>query len=524
MRRKPFAAVLLALLTAGCITPRATAGVIEVTVSADSERFEVSVPAGSTVQNALDISEVVLDELDRVDPPGYAVVTDGTMITVVRRVEQFEVEELTLPFSSQTIRNEGLPEGETRLLQPGQNGLEEITYRIVLEEGEEISRQAVKRSVVVEPKPEIIMIGAQAAYTPLALKGSLAYLTGGNAWVMQGNSGNRRPVVVSGDLDGQVFRVSPDGRWLLFSRRLEDEQDFNALWIVDLEATQAEPIDLDVRNVVHFADWSPDPGILAYSTVEPRQSAPGWQANNDLVLLTLSARGRVLRERQLLAPNPGGQYGWWGTSFMWAPDGIHLAYAQADGIGLVDTRDAEFEPIYEIVPLVTGSDWAWVPGLAWGSNSRTLYLVDHAAPIGIEDATASPAFDLVALSSPGASSVPLVARSGMFAYPSVSPSQIHPSGEISNQVAFLQAIAPLASESSSYRLMVMDRDGSNLRSLFPEAGQPGIAQGELAPPVWSPDGNRVALVYRGDVWIIDVATGAGQQLTGDGLATTLDWK
>jgi hypothetical protein len=201
-----------------------------------------------------------------------------------------------------------------------------------------------------------------------------------------------------------------------------------------------------------------------------------------------------------------------------------LAYARADGVGLIDTRDAEFEPTHDIVPLLTGSDWAWVPGLAWGSNSRTLYLVDHAAPVGIEDPTASPAFDLIALSSPGASGVPLVARTGMFAYPSVSPSEINPSGEISSQIAFLQAFSPLESESSSYRLMVMDRDGSNLRSLFPEAGQPGIAQDELAPPVWSPDGGRLAMVYRGDLWIIDVATGAGQPLTGDGLTTALDWK
>lgn len=524
MKAKSYATALLALLLASCATPRATAGVMQVTIRADDEQSEVSVPAGSTVQNALDLAGVELEELDRVDPPGYTVLIDGTLITVVRRAEQFEIEELTLPFSRQTIRNEGLPEGETRLLQAGQNGLEEITYRIVLEEGEEISRLPVKRSTVVEPRPEIIMIGAQAAYTPLGLDGTLAYISAGNAWVMRSNSANRGPVVVSGDLDGQVFRLSPDGRWLLFTRSLEDEQDFNGLWILDLEDPQAEPQDLEVRNIVHFADWSPKPGILAYSTVEPRQSPPGWQANNDLIVLTLSASGRVLRERQLLPTNPGGQYGWWGSSFSWAPDGNRLAYAQPDGVGLIDTRDGELEPVYEVVPLVTGSDWAWVPGLAWGSDSQTLYLIDHAEPIGFEDPSASPAFDLIALSSPDTLGLQLVARTGMFAYPSVSPGEITASGELSSQVAYLQAISPLESETSSYRLMVMDRDGSNLRLLFPELGQPGIAQAELAPPVWSPDGDRLAVVYRGDLWIIDLATGAGQQLTGDGLTTALDWK
>ncbi|MCK7522164.1 MAG: G5 domain-containing protein [Ignavibacteriales bacterium] len=38
------------------------------------------------------------------------------------------------------MRNESLPDGETRLVQAGVNGLQELTYRIVLENGEEISR------------------------------------------------------------------------------------------------------------------------------------------------------------------------------------------------------------------------------------------------------------------------------------------------------------------------------------------------------------------------------------------------
>ena len=72
--------------------------------------------------------------------------------------------------------------------------------------------------------------------------------------------------------------------------------------------------------------------------------------------------------------------------------------------------------------------------------------------------------------------------------------------------------------------MVMDRDGSNARAVFPNSGEQGIAQNELSPPSWSPDGNRLALIYRGDVWVVDPASGAGQQLTGDGLTIALDWK
>jgi hypothetical protein len=498
-----------------------------VEILVDGSTIDVAVPAGSTVQFVLDQGSVTLGELDRADPPTYTVVTDGTVITVTRRAERFEIEEIVLPFSRQTIRNEGLPEGETRLLQAGSNGLEEITYRIVEEEGDEMSRQPTRRTVVVEPRPEIIMIGTQAAHTPLIVQGTLAYLSGGNAWIIEGSSANRRPVVVSGDLDGQVFRLSPDSKWLLYTRGLDDESDdFNSLWVVDVEDEDANPIDLKARNIVHFADWAPDSDspILAYSTTEPRQSPPGWQANNDLILVNLSSGGRVLRESELLPPNPGGQYGWWGTSFVWAPDGVHIGYAQADSVGLIDSREPAFEPLHEIVPLLTGSDWAWVPGVAWGPNSRTLYLVNHAPPLGIEDPAASPAFDLVAISGPGEEPLQLAAQTGMFAYPSSSPVELEESGEIASRIAFLQALSPLESEASSYRLMVMDRDGSNAHAIFPVSGEPGIAQDDLSPPSWSPDGGRLALIYRGDVWIVDAASGSGQQLTGDGLTIALDWK
>jgi hypothetical protein len=520
--------LLFWLLAAACVGPRATAGTIQVGLEADGGRIDLSVPAGSTVQAAIALSGIQLGELDRIEPAAYAVLTDGARIQIWRRTERFEVETQVLPFSRQTIRNEGMPQGETRLLQAGANGLEQITYRVLEEEGELLTRQAVERRVTQEPMSEILMVGAQAAHSPLSLEGTLAYLSGGNAWIVEGNTANRKPVAVSGDLDGQVFSLSPNGRWLAFTRREPQDEagsDVNSLWVVDLADPLAEPLDTGARNVVHFADWAPDPGVsvLAFSTVEPRPSAPGWQANNDLVLLNLNASGRIVDRETLLPTNPGGQYGWWGTAFAWAPDGVHLAYARPDEVGLLDSRDPRALALHPLTPYLTGSDWAWVPGVAWGPNSRTLYLVDHGAPVGIEDPVSSPVFDLVALNWPGGSPVRIVGRVGMFAYPSASPVQVQESGEVAGRLAFLQALTPLKSEASSYRVMVMDRDGSNLRAVFPAEGEPGIGQAELAPPAWSPDGGRLAVLYRGDLWIVDVETGAGQPVTGDGLTVAIDW-
>jgi len=130
---------------------------------------------------------------------------------------------------------------------------------------------------------------------------------------------------------------------------------------------------------------------------------------------------------------------------------------------------------------------------------------------------ASPLFDLAALPLDGSSPIILTHRVGMFAYPAVSPKQ---KGDGYN-VAFLQALRPLESDQSQYRLSVMDRDSSNLRFIFPPQGDSGMTPQQV---IWSPDGSQIAMIYHGNLWIVDVATGTAQPLTSDGQVTTFDWK
>jgi hypothetical protein len=286
---------------------------------------------------------------------------------------------------------------------------------------------------------------------------------------------------------------------------------------------------LRVSNVVHFADWSPQPSggtvySIAYSTVEPRAAAPGWQANNDLQRITFTSSGRVINRETLIPENAGGQYGWWGTGFRWAPNGRMLAYARADSVGLIDLAKPTFESLLTFAPLQTLGDWAWVPGVAWGEAGTTLFLVSHGAPLGIESAGASPVFNLAALSTDGRLELTLVERTGMFANPSISPAVETPSGELAYQITYLQASAPLESEDSFYRISIIDRDGSNRRTIFPAEGDPGLAPEDLGTIAWSPDADRLATVYRGDLWLIDIATGIGQRITGDGQTTAYDWQ
>ena len=320
--------------------------------------------------------------------------TAGLSIVITRVREEFETKQVVVPFERQELRNESLPSGETRLVQAGQNGLNEITIRHVFENNVETGNSVVSETVLQQALPEIVMVGVQAPFAPISIPGSLVYLTGGNAWMMEESTSTRRPLVATADLDGYIFSLSPDGAWLLFTRKSTQppDQQINTLWAVSTSSQSAAPVNLGVSNIVHFADWQP--GVkyaIAYSTVEPHAAAPGWDANNDLHILPFE-NGRPGKTQDILDTNYGGVYPWWGMSFAWSPDGKNLAYSRPDGVGLVDIANAGLTNLVNITALNTHGDWAWTPGLAWGSDNHTLFLVTHNAPTGLIAPEESPNF------------------------------------------------------------------------------------------------------------------------------------
>jgi hypothetical protein len=116
----------------------------------------------------------------------------------------------------------------------------------------------------------------------------------------------------------------------------------------------------------------------------------------------------------------------------------------------------------------------------------------------------------------------------MFAYPLASPFQLQPSGDLEYQLAFLQAIFPAQSEASRYRLAVIDRDGSDRQVLFPAEDAAGLDPQQhwgAWSPAAMPDSGRfaIAVLYNGNLWLVDSLTGEAVQVTGDGLTSRVVW-
>lgn len=488
----------------------------QIFIEADGRRQSLTTEA-ATVRAALTAANITLGPLDRVKPDLYVQLEPGMVIVVTRVSEKIETERKPIPFERQTVINDALAPGETRLAQLGVNGEEEISIRVVYENGAEAGRAEVSRATVLEPAPEILVVGPVKSELPSTpIEGMLAYLSNGNAWLMRDSSGSRRALTTDGNLDSRVFSLSPDGRQLIYTRKLTDEigLPLNEVWVISTTIVGEQPLNLGLKNVLQ-AEWSPvvSRSIIAYSTAERTASLPGWRANNDLWLLDLSSPKS--KPVELVKANTQGLYPWWGSTFAWSPDGARLAYARADQIGLVSlalskTITASLTPLVDFTPLKTFSDWVWVPGLSWSPDGNFIAAVVHGPSLAGEPAEESQMFDLWLFSVDGKISAKMAEQVGMWANPAWGQAGI----------AFGEAVNPLQSVNSRYTIQLIDRDGSNKRQLFPFQDQPGVQFPEL---VWSPAAQTLLFVYNGDLYVIGSQGGPPRQLTTNSQASHLQW-
>jgi Tol biopolymer transport system component len=191
-------------------------------------------------------------------------------------------------------------------------------------------------------------------------------------------------------------------------------------------------------------------------------------------------------------------------------------WIHADGVGTVNLDTGELNTaLVTFKEFTPRSDWSWRTSVSWSPNGETLLGVVHGPPIGSESAERSPVFNIDVFAADGSFQGTVVEQSGIWSFPRYSPT-----GRL---IAYFRARQPLVSvpDSSEYDLFVADVDGSNARQLFPTTDQRGITQRDFA---WSPDGTQVALIFQGNLWVVDVISGVASQVTLDGSASRPVWR
>jgi len=468
-----------------------------------------------TVRGLLAERGLELGDLDWIEPDLWTEIYPGLTVTITR-VEELR-ERILIPYSQRILRDESRPPGEKRILTLGQNGEEELVYHVVLEQGKEVRRELVERRLISEPITEVVIVGIRGIVPPTSLPGLVAYVSGGNAWVIDGRSGEKRPLTFEGNLDGRLLSLSADGTRLLFSCRggTDASDPLNSLWIVDTRLREESASSLGIEGVP-YAAWGPTGNWFVYSTAERMEGAPGWRARNDLWLS--SADGITVT--QVLGPDQSALYSWWGTNFALSPNGEQIAYAKANEIGVISLPDGERSHLLSFPAYHTYAEWVWLPSMSWSSDSRWLVAVVHVASQETGPIEDSPLFDLYLVNVETGTHMRVVSAVGMWSMPRWSPQPLELADGNFAEIAFLRARRPMTSDESPYDLYVTDRYGSFEMEVF----SVGETQ-ELTVPicVWSPLGDQLVVAAKGNLYLIDASGGVPEALTADGLSGQPRW-
>jgi len=514
---------------------------IRVKLIADGRERTFDVPTATTIDEFLRDPKVDVQysELDIVNPPPFTQIADGMQITIARVSEKEECETSEVPYKQTQVLNEGLKPGEKKVVKAGQAGSQETCYRVTVIDGTPKDRVVTRTTEVKAAQDEIIYIGVSGDVEPVPITGTLVYKSNGNVWVIEGSSTSKKPITTEGDLDTHVFMLSPNGHQLLFTRKADATDSggaFNHLWMISDVGRPTPPVSLVLDNIL-YADWIPElENTISYSAAEPSQATPGWLPFHDLWQMRIDPdTGESLGVKQLLKRSGGGLYGWWATRFQWSPDGKKLAWAQADKIGVFDT-DALLKgdinsfdsALVKYAVLVPFSGWSWRSTLAWSPDDTLLLATTHGAPVGNESPENSPAFNVSVTDTTGTFDSTVVANAGIWSAPQFSPILTPSDSKFpKGYIAYLKARDSFNTINGEYDLVVADRDGSNERVLFPGDGRTGLtAQESIFQDrefTWSPDGHQIAIIYQGNLWIIDALSGISHQLTLDGRASNPIW-
>jgi uncharacterized protein YabE (DUF348 family) len=135
---------------------------ITVSLTADGKTEEIKTTV-MTVADFLAAQQVEYADTDRLTPAADETLADGAEIVLQRVEEKTETVKEEIPFETKQEYSSSLESGKTQTKQQGGNGEKEVTYKIVLVDGEEETREAVEENVLKEAVNAIVVVGTKSS-------------------------------------------------------------------------------------------------------------------------------------------------------------------------------------------------------------------------------------------------------------------------------------------------------------------------------------------------------------------------
>lgn len=131
---------------------------------ASKDSVTVIKTVGGTVGSVLDSAGVVYDVMDELSNKPFEDVRSGMLITHSDVEISYNVDYRTLDYDEVEIKDDTMYEGKTVVEQKGSDGKKQITQRIVVKDGSEVSREIVDQVVITPAVDELIRVGTKIRY------------------------------------------------------------------------------------------------------------------------------------------------------------------------------------------------------------------------------------------------------------------------------------------------------------------------------------------------------------------------
>ena len=179
---------------------------INMEIAIDGKNLKID-SAEDSIAQMFASEKITLDDYDKVFPSRDEALTQGLKVSVVRVKTELVKETKSIAFATIQKLNNDMEKGLSKILQEGQTGEEEITTKVVYEDGKEIARQVVSQVTNKQPVqkisatgtlgsvPNVSRGGAKVLYQKTMRVKATAYTpyeTGG--WITKSGSTARRNI------------------------------------------------------------------------------------------------------------------------------------------------------------------------------------------------------------------------------------------------------------------------------------------------------------------------------------------
>lgn len=148
---------------------------------------------GGTVEQLLEENDISLNKKDKIEPDLDEALAEGRNITITRVTYKEEEIKESIDFKTEKTEDNSLEQGKEKVVTEGKKGTLVKTYKLTLENGEEVKRKLKEEKITEEPTNKVIAVGTkkpEPKIVPLAKKSSpkqasKAPASGGKEFTMQ---------------------------------------------------------------------------------------------------------------------------------------------------------------------------------------------------------------------------------------------------------------------------------------------------------------------------------------------------